>query len=200
MSKLPYLCFWVDDWQGATHHLTFEQRGAYLDILLLMWKAPRGRIPNDPEWISHKLGVTAKTFDSLIAPLIAEFCQTTGNWITQHRLLQELERAAKRSQAQSVRSKARWNNKKPPSPPNADAAIPSTLTPKVTEESPPYPPQGVGSSPVSEWSEEQVQAFCNDHGYPPIYDAEFYGPGARRRRGKLTSMERLEAARARTST
>lgn len=58
MSKLPYMEFYVDDYDAATMHLTFEEDGIYNRLLRLCWRTPRCSIPNDEKWICRRMRST----------------------------------------------------------------------------------------------------------------------------------------------
>ena len=77
-----------------------------------MWGSPECRVPNDDTWLARKLRRTPAEIAALYRPLIAEFCQSDGNWITQKRLRREWEYVRNRAVAQSVRAKSRWDKEK----------------------------------------------------------------------------------------
>ena len=108
MAKFPALPLWTDAWVADTHHLRVCERGLYIDLLILMWRSPKCRVPNDEIWLAKHLGVPAKDFK----PLIKEFCQCDGNHITQKRLLREFFYLRKRRAQQSARAKVRWRKEK----------------------------------------------------------------------------------------
>jgi uncharacterized protein YdaU (DUF1376 family) len=93
----------VDDYEGATTHLTLEEDGAYMRLLRLCWRTPRCTIPDDADWIMRRLRIDRQTYDRLVAPLINEFFKRARGRIFQKRLLQEfvyaVERQKKRSEA-----------------------------------------------------------------------------------------------------
>jgi uncharacterized protein YdaU (DUF1376 family) len=115
MAELPYLPLWTDAYLADTYHLTDTQHGLYLRLLMLMWRTPGCRVPNNDEWLAKRF----RDMDALRA-IIGEFCQSDGNWITQNRLTFEYEQARKRSTKQSERAKSRWNKEKPSSRGNAE--------------------------------------------------------------------------------
>ncbi len=39
MSRLPFMKFYVGDYLGDTQHLSCEEHGAYLLLLMTMWNA-----------------------------------------------------------------------------------------------------------------------------------------------------------------
>jgi uncharacterized protein YdaU (DUF1376 family) len=113
MAEFPAIPLWTDAYLADTTHLTRAEHGSYLLLLMHMWRAPEGKIPNDDGWIAKRLRCSVEEVQSEVRPLIAEFCQTDGNWIWQKRLLDELAWVRKKQRRNSVSAKARWNNKKP---------------------------------------------------------------------------------------
>lgn len=111
MSQLPALPLWIDAWVADTAHLTRAERGLYHDLLVLMWKTPGCRVPNDLAWISRKLRCSDEE-RGVLEVIIAEFCQSTGNWIAQKRLQKEFDFVCERSKKQSARVKSRWEKEK----------------------------------------------------------------------------------------
>ena len=173
MAKFPAFPLWTDAYLGDTSHLTVLEHGVYLMLLIHLWRAPKQRVPNDDIWLARRLRMTPEEVASVLRPLLEEFCQSDGNWITQKRLSTEFSYLNKRRRAQSVRAKSRWDNDKNNSAASTrhrsgNAASGNALsTPTPTpldkeEESPPpptevppvAPPDGVaslsnGSKPVS---------------------------------------------------
>jgi len=86
MSAFPHLPLFTDAWVADTKHLSRLERGTYFDLLVLMWRVPNCRVPNDDAWLGKRLGMTADEVTNELRPIITEFCQIDGNWITQKRL------------------------------------------------------------------------------------------------------------------
>jgi len=122
MAEFPALPLFTDAITADTSHLDDDEFGRYVRILIIMWRSPGCRIPNDKSWISKRLRIDALRFDAVALPLLQEFCQCDGNWWTQKRLSKEFEYVKKRSEQQSVRSKSRWEKEKTPSHGNAEPA------------------------------------------------------------------------------
>jgi uncharacterized protein YdaU (DUF1376 family) len=108
MAKFRALMLWTDAWLADTCHLSRTERGTYLDLLILMWRTPKFRVPNDDFWLSKHMRMSMTEIRNELRPLIKEFCQSDGNHITQKRLLRE----SRMCQLQSARAKSRWHNKK----------------------------------------------------------------------------------------
>src|SRR6202007_188067 len=105
------------------------EHGRYLRILMLMWRSPDCRIPNDDQWLARKFSRPVEQVVAELRPLIVEFCQCDGNWITQKRLLKEMAFVTRTSKKQSARSKSRWEKEKSGSRGNATPGIAPTPTP-----------------------------------------------------------------------
>lgn len=108
MAEFPALPLWTDALVADTNHLGDDEFGRYMRLLILIWRSPECRIPNDKAWVEKRL-------TPAVWPIIEEFCQRDGNWITQKRLLREWQYVKKMSQKNSEAAKSRWRNKKPPS-------------------------------------------------------------------------------------
>lgn len=112
MADFAALPFFTDAYLADTDHLTFEEHGVYLRLLMLMWRTPHCRLPNDFKWISRRLRCDEDIFAKLVQPIIEEFCSSSGNWITQKRLSKEFEYVQSRRKQQSGRAKSRWEKGK----------------------------------------------------------------------------------------
>lgn len=112
MAQFPALPLFTDAYLADTLHLTDAQRGIYLKLLMLTWRSPECRLPNDNEWLALRFQRTVERVVSEVRPLIAEFYSNTGNWLTQKRLLKEWEWCKNKSSQQSVRAKLRWEKEK----------------------------------------------------------------------------------------
>lgn len=125
MAQFPCLPLWTDSWIADTAHLSREERGTYLDLLVLMWRTPGCRVPNDNDWIAKHLRVSVTIVETQIRSLINEFCRTDGNWITQKRLQHEFTKQFELGRAQSDRAKHPRKKKKTISPELAEKQIPA---------------------------------------------------------------------------
>lgn len=81
MTKLPYMEFYVDDYDAATMHLTPEEDGIYIRLLRLAWRTPKCSLPNDAVWIARKMRMVGD-FDAKIEPILREFFRlSSGRWM-----------------------------------------------------------------------------------------------------------------------
>jgi uncharacterized protein YdaU (DUF1376 family) len=97
VATLPCLPLWTD---------------AYLADMIHAWRAPDCRLPNDDQWLARKLNRSVEDIQQHVRPVIAEFWNCDGNWITQRRLKSEWRRVSDQRKNQSVRAKSRWHNNK----------------------------------------------------------------------------------------
>lgn len=115
---------YVADYLGDTRHLTTEQHGAYLLLLMAMWRSD-GRLANDAKKLARITGCTAARWTKISGDVL-EFFEVDGDCITNRRLMYELKKAQEKSIKRSVsgtkgaEAKALKNN-------NADLAIASDL-------------------------------------------------------------------------
>jgi uncharacterized protein YdaU (DUF1376 family) len=109
MPQFPYLPLWTAPWVADTCHLAYAQRGLYHDLLVLMWRTPGCRVPNDDAWLARHLKLSPQEVAGVLRPLISEFCQSDGNWLTQKRLKKEFTFAFERAGRLSALGKRRKN-------------------------------------------------------------------------------------------
>lgn len=124
MSAFPSLPLFTDAWVADTKHLSRLERGTYHDLIVLMWRSPECRVPNDDEWLSRRMGMTLDEVKNELRPIIAEFMQTDGNWLFQKRLRKEFDWCKKNSRQRSDAAKSRWSKEKTPSKRNANTDTP----------------------------------------------------------------------------
>ncbi len=97
MSEIPSLPLFTDAYLADTRHLTAQEHGAYLLLLMMAWRAPNCRLPDDDAKLAKWAGVDARTW-SRIKPTIMEFwTPESGHW-TQRRLAKEREFVSMRAE------------------------------------------------------------------------------------------------------
>jgi uncharacterized protein YdaU (DUF1376 family) len=105
-----WMPLYVSDYLGDTMHLSAEQHGAYLLLLMVAWKS-EGRLPNDPEQLQSISRLNPAKWKASEAVLRAFFVVTPEYWIN-NRLREELEKAIRNTEAKARSGKkgalARW--------------------------------------------------------------------------------------------
>lgn len=84
-KSLPYMPFYIDDYEGHTAHLTILEDGAYNRLLRLCWRSSDCSIPSDPEWIRRKMRASKSELCDTINPIIKEFFKTKNGRVFQKR-------------------------------------------------------------------------------------------------------------------
>jgi uncharacterized protein YdaU (DUF1376 family) len=112
MAEFPALPLWTDAYMADTTHLSDAEHGRYLLLLVHLWRAPQQRLPNDNAWLARKFGRSEQAIENEWRPLIREFCQCDGNWITQKRLSVEFSYVKKLSAQRTEAVKSRWRKHK----------------------------------------------------------------------------------------
>lgn len=112
MAELPFFPLAVDAYLADCSHLEDGEHGRYLLLLMYLWRAPQQRLPNDDEWLARKFRRPVELVKSELRPLIAEFCNCDGNWITQKRLAKEWAYTTKKRKQMTDVAKSRWEKEK----------------------------------------------------------------------------------------
>lgn len=127
MEKVDaYMPVFVGDYLRDTMHLSLEEHGAYLKLLFVMWGQGRGRLPNDPTRLARMVGCDRAEWDR-VWPAIAEFFDIDAAFISQGRLVHELEAARSRKQKASENGRLGAQEKKRKAQPPGAAAEQATL-------------------------------------------------------------------------
>lgn len=97
MTEFPSLPLFTDAYLADTRHLTAQEHGAYLLLLMMAWRSPDCRLPDDDAKLAKWASVDARTW-SRIKPTIMEFwTPESGTW-TQRRLAKEREYVSTRAE------------------------------------------------------------------------------------------------------
>ncbi|KKM90285.1 hypothetical protein LCGC14_1240160 [marine sediment metagenome] len=128
MARFPALPLWIDALSMDTDHLTNEEFGIYMRLIILMWGSPDCRIPNDDKWLAKHFHLSIEQIEEKVRPIIKEFCKTTRQFLTQGRLKDEWNAKLLNSDNQRTRANSRWRKRKKSTP--AMPSIPSLPNPK----------------------------------------------------------------------
>lgn len=101
--SLPYLPLYVGDYLKDTRHLTAEQHGAYLLVLMDLWNRG-GFMPADPKALARVAAVSTKRWPSVWA-VIGEFFTCQDGLISHGRIASELQKADQISQKRKTAGK-----------------------------------------------------------------------------------------------
>ncbi len=96
MTNAPFMQLYVADYLADTQHLTTEQHGAYLLLLMTMWRNA-GSLPNDEKKLARIARVSMKRWHIIAGDVMAFFDISDGH-ITQKRLSEELQKAVSKSE------------------------------------------------------------------------------------------------------
>lgn len=99
MSTTPYFPFYPADYMADTAHLSTEQHGAYMLLLMTAW-ARGGRLPNEPAKLARIARVSPRRWH-IIADDVLEFWEVEGDEIISKRLEREHKKASSKSQKRS---------------------------------------------------------------------------------------------------
>tara|TARA_R110002153_G_scaffold116490_1_gene260158 strand:+ start:238 stop:1089 length:852 start_codon:yes stop_codon:yes gene_type:complete len=158
MAEFPSLPLFTDAYLADTDHLTFEEHGIYLRLLMMIWRNPECRIPNDHEWICRRFRVDKTFFDEKVKPIMEEYLDNTGNWISKRRLQREYKWVKEKSKKNRASAKSRWNKDKGVSDRNAPIPIPivskkedTKVSSKENKKPPKKQTRNTGSKLPADW-------------------------------------------------
>jgi uncharacterized protein YdaU (DUF1376 family) len=178
-----WMPLYIADYLRKTMHLTRDQHGAYLLLLMACWDRG-GRLPNDPGQLASIARATAAEWRKL-APVILPFFEADGDSITQGRVLEEREKAQRLSEARRQAGLQGGRPRKHPEStdeskpesgpkPNALATGMQTETPeRVALPSPSTPPSEEGNADaflVAPVSDEPTEPSTRKRSYPPDFE------------------------------
>lgn len=104
MSQNPaFMQLYVGDYLADTLHLTTEQHGAYLLLLMTMWRNG-AELPNDHQKLARIARVTPKRWGQIWAE-IGGFFEVDGTVVRQPRLSKEFQKAVSISQERKTAGK-----------------------------------------------------------------------------------------------
>jgi uncharacterized protein YdaU (DUF1376 family) len=100
MSERPFMQLYVSDYLGDTRHLSCEQHGAYLLLLMTMWNAG-GSLPDDDARLARIACLSLKKWRAISAEMLGFFERADGQ-ISHKRLTRELIKASAKSEARAA--------------------------------------------------------------------------------------------------
>lgn len=109
MSAPPYMKLYIADYHGDTTHLDCREHGAYLLLLMAMWRAG-GKLPLDDTKLA-KLAKLSRTEWDEIRDTVLAFFKRRGAVLTHKRLAAELEHYGDVIEKRKTAAKARGQKK-----------------------------------------------------------------------------------------
>jgi len=174
MAQFPILPIWTDAYIADTQHLTNEEHGVYLRLLMFAWRTVECALPDDDRRLALMVGVTAKKWAAL-KPVVMKFWMLSEGAWTQKKLTAEREKV-ERTREQKVaagfassRSKGLKNNDRastavvqplPTAHPTADQ-----LSISISTE------EDKSSSLLSETSSDQAAKSRKRSSYPDAFES-----------------------------
>lgn len=110
MSKKPAaIPLFADAYLADTTHLTTEEHGAYLLLLMAAWRQEDCALPNDDRKLARIAGMSRQKW-AAVRDTIIEFWTVEDGRIFQHRLRRERAWVAQKSEGSRKSARARWDN------------------------------------------------------------------------------------------
>lgn len=109
MSERPFMQLYVSDFIGDTLHLSTEQIGAYMLLLMAMWNAG-GKLPADDAKLARVTRMSLKKWNAISGDMMSFFDVFDGS-ISHNRLTKELQKSESKSQSRASAGAAGGNAK-----------------------------------------------------------------------------------------
>ncbi len=116
MAKYPAMPLWTDAYLADTQHLTLEEHGAYLKLLMIMWRSPGCRLANDKQKLSKMLAIADRRFNK-IWHIVGDFFYESNGFLYQKKLsavyetLNKVSEQRRRAGMKGAQAKALKNKK-----------------------------------------------------------------------------------------
>lgn len=108
MSKAtPAIPLFGDAYIADTRHLSLEEHGAYLQLLMIAWRTDDCSLPDDDKRLAQMLGITVSRWGK-IKPTVMAFWEREGDRWTQKRLQKERAFVNKKREQNAEAANARW--------------------------------------------------------------------------------------------
>lgn len=172
MAEFPSLPLFTDAYIGDTIHLTNEEHGVYLRLLMFAWRSPDCALPLDDKRLALMVGVTAKKWASLKPAVMVFWEQTEAGW-QQGRLTFERQRVKvlmdQKVAAGKASARAKSRKTKEVRPASVATTEPTAAaTERLQPEPVPYEEKG---KPSSSQEVADYQEYLKAHPNPVDSDA-----------------------------
>lgn len=127
MSKNPYMPLWIPDYLADTKHLSTEQHGAYLLLLMSMW-VHDGSLPRDDAKLSRIVGMSLKRWYRISDDVLGLFITNADTQTISHkRVSKELRKIAVKSEVRQTAGRKGGSAPKKRAPVEGVSRIDSTI-------------------------------------------------------------------------
>lgn len=153
MADFPALPLFTDAYLADTVHLTTEEHGAYMLLLMTAWRTPDCKLPDDDSFLSRVARCSPRVWARL-RPVMAQFWIIEDGWWSQKRLRKErdyveevratrskLGREGGRKSAATRAANALQRNKTAEAHAEAEVPVSFKLTPSKVQAPTPTPIQ-----------------------------------------------------------
>lgn len=161
MSERPFMQLYVSDFVGDTLHLSSEQVGVYLLLLMAMWNAD-GSLPDDDTKLARVARLSLKKWKA-IRPELIDFFTVADGQIVHGRLSRELQKSERQTQSRAAAgamggaATALKNNK---SRPASAAAMPQHLPEPYRKKGANAIDPTAGTVALDRWQDEALFKAC----------------------------------------
>jgi uncharacterized protein YdaU (DUF1376 family) len=166
MAEFPAIPLWTDAYLGDTGHLSCIEHGAYLLLLITMWRAKDQKLPNDDKMLARYCRLSGTQWQR-IKPVILEFFTDNDGYLTQGRLSDEHDTVKRlrmqRSNAGTASALKRKNRAGTNVPTGSQRKSAPTPTPTKPPLSPLPDSKGAQIDPL--WQpDENLLKWCRENG------------------------------------
>lgn len=113
MADFPCLPLWTDAYLADTQHLTTEEHGAYMLLLIQAWRTADCSLPDDDMLLARHAGLSAVKWRAA-KPIVMGFWtldKRRNRWV-QKRLKKERTKAVEKTKKAKDSAASRWNKTK----------------------------------------------------------------------------------------
>lgn len=113
MADFPCLPLWTDSYLADTSHLTTDEHGAYLLLLIHAWRSADCSLPDDDAMLARLAGLSVTKWRTA-KPVVMAFWtleRRRKRW-TQKRLKKERGKAVQKRASAKDSAASRWNERK----------------------------------------------------------------------------------------
>lgn len=176
MAEFPALPLWTDAYLADTAHLTNEEHGVYLRLLMFAWRTPGCSLPDDDKRLAIMVGVTPKKWQTLRPVMESFWTIENGTW-TQKRLTAERDFVEGRSRAGRAGAAGRWGDKSLKRQDTVDAVASARHMPDQCEVDAPIPTPIIGDGDDTRASRTDREQILAAIGVDPV--SGIIGPSGR---------------------